>query len=334
MKKALWIAIAVVFVVGFAACTSSSGEVPDTDTVADAAGEPDIGPGLPPDTGGMTEGLVDEEGLPRPEDISPEAADLPDVPEVTDLEDGRSEEDLAPELAEDIGPAEIVEDPAVVSTFDDLELAAESFWNGADETGGFTSGDAWFLNLYNTEYMSWDGFSYSNVTDTTTPGYDNQFGVIAGAGCDGSANFAVGHDGTGYGAEPPTISLLADAPGEILDGMYVTNTTYAYLSMLEGDDFAKKFGGDNGEDPDWYLLTITGIDEDGNTTGPIGFYLADFRAADSNDDYIVSDWTWVDLKLLGQVIGLQLTVTSSDVGDWGMNTPAFFAIDGLRRVVP
>jgi hypothetical protein len=37
-------------------------------------------------------------------------------------------------------------------------------------------------------------------------------------------------------------------------GVYVTNTTYAYNSMRDGDMFAKKFGGPTGNDPDWYKL--------------------------------------------------------------------------------
>jgi hypothetical protein len=36
--------------------------------------------------------------------------------------------------------------------------------------------------------------------------------------------------------------------------------TYAALSMRDGDGFAKQFGGASGDDPDYFLLTITGRD--------------------------------------------------------------------------
>ena len=56
--------------------------------------------------------------------------------------------------------------------FQDLSLpAANSYWNGSDNSGGFTSRGAYFNNSYDQDYGSWDGWSYSNVVNTTTPGY-------------------------------------------------------------------------------------------------------------------------------------------------------------------
>jgi hypothetical protein len=117
-----------------------------------------------------------------------------------------------------------------------------------------------------------------------------------------------------------------------ISGAYFTNTTYAYLSMLEGDSFAKQFGGVTGDDEDYFKLIIKGIDEMGEYTGTVDFYLADFRFEDNSLDYIVDEWTWVDLTSLGDVIGLEFSLESSDAGDWGMNTPAYFAMDDLNAV--
>ena len=116
--------------------------------------------------------------------------------------------------------------------------------------------------------------------------------------------------------------------------MYITNTTYAALSMLNGDSFAKKFGGASGNDPDWFLLTITGKNASGGTTGTVDFYLADYQFENNANDYIVDDWTFVDLTALGDIVkSLEFALSSSDVGQWGMNTPASFAMDSLT-VVP
>ena len=63
-------------------------------------------------------------------------------------------------------------------------------------------------------------------------------------------------------------------------------------------------------------------------------YLADYRNADPGLDYVLTDWAWVDLTSLGdQVSQLGFTLTSSDNSRFGMNTPAYFAIDNLV-VVP
>ena len=76
------------------------------------------------------------------------------------------------------------------------------------------------------------------MTDTTTPGYDNQFSAITGDGADGSATYAVAYT-TGFTAA----SQAEFSTPATVSGVYITNTTYAALSMLNGDAFAKKFGG-------------------------------------------------------------------------------------------
>jgi len=94
----------------------------------------------------------------------------------------------------------------------------------------------------------------------------------------------------------------------------------------------KKFGGATGDDPDWFLLTITGKDSSDAVTGTVDFYLADYRFDDNSLDYIVDEWTWVDLTSLGGATKLEFDLDSSDVGTWGMNTPAYFAMDDLHSV--
>ncbi|MCK4822507.1 DUF4465 domain-containing protein, partial [bacterium] len=76
----------------------------------------------------------------------------------------------------------------------------------------------------------------------------------------------------------------------------------------------------------------TGVDSAG-VTSLIDFYLADYRFTDNSLDYIVKGWTWLDLSGFGNdVIGLQFALSSSDVGQWGMNTPAYFALDDVTTV--
>jgi hypothetical protein len=209
-----------------------------------------------------------------------------------------------------------------VSTFDDLPLPAGShYFPNAATT--FTSGAASFNHDY-TDFgfpgCCWSGWVYANETDTTTAGFANQYSAYAGAGAAGSANYAVAY----LGAPVATLS----APTAAL-GVYVTNTTYTALSMRDGDSFAKKFGGTTGNDADYLRLTITGLDAAAQATGSVDFYLADYRFADNSQDYIVDQWAYVDLSSLGVVSSLQFAMRSSDEGSFGMNTPAYFAIDNL-----
>jgi len=219
-----------------------------------------------------------------------------------------------------------------LADFDDLSLAAGSYWNGSADpgAGGFLSGLATFNNRYLIDLFSgwafWGGWSYSNMTDTTTPGYGNQYSAIAGTGQSGT-NYGVAYVDT-YTPTTPSLTL---PHAMTLDRAYFTNTTYTYLIMRDGDasGFSKKFGGTSGNDTDWFLLTITGQDDQGQTTGALDFYLADFRFPDNSQDYIIDGWTPVDLSGLGAVKSLLFTLTSSDSGAWGMNTPAYFAMDTL-----
>jgi hypothetical protein len=294
--------VATVFV---AACSGSSDDNRDDTTTADVVAAGDVADDILPEE----DTLPDEDIVPTGDMTAAEDIEVPD-------------EDVV-ELVEDV-----VEPSLLLADFEDLGLTAESYWDGADGTGLFVSGQLSFINLFNQEFMSWDGYSYSNITDNTTPGYDNQFSAIPGSGAEDTATYAVAHDGTGYGAQAPTFIIDYEMP-IVLDGAYVTNATYTYLSMAEGDDFAKKFGGVDGTDADWFMVTFTGYDNDGEETGTVDFYLADFQSETAAEDYIVGEWTWVDLSPLGAVGEVRAVLSSSDTGEWGMNTPAYFAIDQI-----
>jgi hypothetical protein len=212
---------------------------------------------------------------------------------------------------------------AALVTFDDLALAPDSYWNGSDGAGGFTSGGVRFANHYNADWAFWDGFAYSNRTDPNLSGLPAQYHVIAGGGQGGSVNYGVVF--VGWEALP---ALTFPTP-QVLSGLYVTNDNYTYYDMLLGSAFSKKFGGSTGNDEDWLRLTIVGRDAAGEVTGTIDFYLADFRFADNTKDYLLDSWALVSLRALGPVKSLEFSLASSDFGAFGMNTPAYFCLDSL-----
>ncbi len=209
------------------------------------------------------------------------------------------------------------------ATFDELAVGPDGYWNGSDRSGSFKSGPYTFRNSFNVEWASWAGFSYTNHKDTLTPGWKNQYSAITGSGIGGTGNYSVA-----YVSGTTRFSLAAP---DSISGMYVTNSTYAYLVMRDGDDFGKKFGGISGNDPDYFRLVINGVDADGDTTGTVVFYLADFRFEDNTKDYILKTWKWVDLDELGIVKELHFALQSTDMGAWGMNTPGYFCLDNVNR---
>lgn len=218
--------------------------------------------------------------------------------------------------------------PALEVDFEDHPLPAQSYWNGSDLAGGFTSRTVFFRNYYNPDWGNWAGFALSNVNDTNTPGWLNQYAVFSGTGIGGTGTYAVVYDDPG-GEE---VALITFALPSLVNGFYVNNTTYAALTMRDGDawGFSKPFGGVSGDDPDWFLLTVTGRNPEGQVVGVTDHYLADYRFTNNALDYIQSKWQWLDLRGFGpNVKTLHCSLTSSDTGPWGMNTPAYFALDHL-----
>jgi hypothetical protein len=215
--------------------------------------------------------------------------------------------------------------------FEDLTLpAVDTFYNGADGAGQFTSNSVVFGNTFEDfgTFTAWSGFSYSNMTDITTSGFGNQYSAFAGVGAENSENYAVYNSGdTLY---LPSASNFGNTS--------IVNTTYAGISMRDGDDFAKQFGSPNGADgqpdgtdgEDYFYFTVYGWDQNDDLVDFTEIYLADFRSADANDHYILDQWTDFNLSALDGSSYLTFGFTSTDVGDFGINTPLYFAMDNFE----
>lgn len=228
---------------------------------------------------------------------------------------------------------------AQYASFENFTIAPESALYGQDQViDGDTiyQVDAFnFENNYNAGWGSFSGWAISNVTDNTTTGWSNQYSAITGAGEGGSESYGICYATAWEGNRIFNTSSIAHS----MNGFFVTNTTYAYYAMLNGDSFTKPFGADtnalgmvdgtNGED--WFLLTVYGLGLDSLRTGDsVNFYLADFTFSDDSQDYILDYWEWVDLAPLGAVKGIEFELHSTDTsGGWGMNNPAYFAMDNL-----
>lgn len=218
-----------------------------------------------------------------------------------------------------------VDVPALVATFEDVTDITSPVdghmsvgTEDDDDREFFTSGDYAFASGCMHDYDYWYWFGYANHTETKYETMDDQWNNIVGGGYDGSATY-----GVAFAAEfngPCYVTLLGEPA--VVPGFYITNSSYAYTSITNGDGYAKKF-----EKGDWFKLTITGYDADNNETGSKEYYLADLR--DEATAYIINDWRYVDLSGLGKVAKIGFALSSTDGGSWGMNTPAYFCFDNF-----
>ena len=225
----------------------------------------------------------------------------------------------------------IIETPIIVpdriATFEENFVELDSFWNGQDQTGGFRSGDAYFPNTYNPAFGGFwaGGWALSSKVDSMEFNFTNLYAAKPAVGQGGSLQYAVGQQNA-------VVRLEADAAGRLVEGVYLTNGTYPHSIMRDGDpnEFATIFGGDNGNAPDFFKLTIQAYEGGILKPDSVEFYLADYRFEDNSLDYIVDTWEYVDLTPLGNVDSLIFRLSSSDVGENGINTPLFFCLDNLQ----
>jgi len=213
-----------------------------------------------------------------------------------------------------------------------------SFYNGNSgsnqpNTNGWSSGGVFFSNSYSDLVFPgdyWNGWSYSNVVNTTTPGFFNQYAAFSGGGSNGSGGVVAGQKYAVAYADGAYFNLPT---GTLMQSVDLTNSTYAAISLRDDDGFAKKFGGITGNDPDLFGVRLKGYDNfggTGNLLGSVSVNLADYRFADNSQDFILSNWQNVSLSSIASARSVSLEFFSTDVGGFGINTPTYLALDNLR----
>ena len=178
-------------------------------------------------------------------------------------------------------------------TFALLHLPSENAWDG----------------------MSWEGFTISQV-DTDTM---NVFSCVAKGGVQGEGTpYAIGY------YSDYVSSTLGYASNMILfnevyypEYVYICQNSNTFEAISNGLTPANKFS-----EKDSLVLTISGIDDEWHDTQQVVYFLALGREFNQG-------WVKVDLSSIGATKGLSFRIRSTDVGQWGTNTPTYFALDKL-----
>lgn len=214
----------------------------------------------------------------------------------------------------------------IVADLESFVLPADSFYYNA-VSADFQTTNAVYQYDWNTSFGGYwsGGIAYTNKNNVDSGNYRHLYNCIAGKGYSNSNYYATSQNNS--------IIKLKTATANVVNGFYITNSTYAYKSMKNGDAFAKKFGGVSGNDPDWFKLTVKGFYGGAMKTDSAVFYLADFRFNNNSMDYIVQNWQWFNCSNLGLVDSIQFFMYSSDTGMWGMNTPGFFSFDDFTTTM-
>ncbi|MDD3322242.1 MAG: DUF4465 domain-containing protein [Paludibacter sp.] len=252
--------------------------------------------------------------------------------------------DLHPDATEavypPIGEDYITLDLQNTTTLASTPLAADSHWSEAYSENVFLESQNFIFSHRNGwGGYYWDGFTISNHISNDDFGQgdsndwiDNQWECMAKGGFNGEgSNFLVGNWGffndetAANVTETSNYVKFNDGKTYKAIGAYVSNSAWPYYSCKYGDTFARKF-----VQGDYFKLIATGYLADGITeTGTAEYYLADYRSENSVQMKLNNSWEWMDLSSLGEVSYIQFTMESTDTGDYGMNTAAYFCLDKL-----
>lgn len=231
---------------------------------------------------------------------------------------------------------------ANVVTFEDVDIVTDpSAMNGHGEALRFESGsgdnywasaDATFV-INENSYGSWSGVTASKSTDTEYVDFNDQYTSITGSGYDGSSQYGIVYYSSWAGG---TVDMMTS---ELVDfsSMYITNTTYTYNSLSNGDSYAKSL--QDYADLSQYAelkITIKGIDSQGEyTANSVEVILGNTYLNEDTgkwEVYILQDWELIDLTTLNEtdgLYGLNFTVEGTDKSGGFDNWPTYFAMDNI-----
>jgi hypothetical protein len=164
--------------------------------------------------------------------------------------------------------------------------------------------------------MSWEGFTLSKVAQDTA----NVFGCVANGGMQGVGTpYAIA-----YFSEWVTASQGYSSNIILFDQTYYPEYVYicqnsnTMRAIVHGDVFnARAF-----TEQDTLALIISALDSNMQEMATTTYYLA-------VDGQKNNGWVKVPLHNLGAAAGLSFRMTTTDIGDFGSNTPLYFALDAL-----
>lgn len=196
-----------------------------------------------------------------------------------------------------------------------------------------------FLHSSIADWKTWWGFTASNSANDEKPTntLDQQWSNMAEGGIMLNEDGTVKLDDFGapvtsaempylvgfyspYMSARPVDMVFTNGKSYDPVSVYINLNSYTFYSVLLGDSYARAFTNN-----DQLTLTIHGVAED-ETEKTVDVSLA---SCNNGDLTTARGWKYVDLSSLGTVNELYFTMTTTDSGQYGANTPLYFCLDKL-----
>lgn len=212
-----------------------------------------------------------------------------------------------------------VADVQSVPTVEKFDAAMTS-----DYSYGYQNDHLEFEYFYNEEYAYWGGFAQSRVKDADAANglFANQYAVYNEAAASGESFLIYYYDSYN---EP--CDIVVKQQGVSLRDVMLNLTTYTYASITDEaiNDFARAF-----TDSDYLKVVFTAM-KGSEVTGSVECYVVDYR---DGKRAVTTEWTQFSLANLGEGYDrVRVTIETTDVGEWGANTPLYIAMDNLSYLV-
>lgn len=205
---------------------------------------------------------------------------------------------------------------------DDVEPNVESFETQfeGDYHYGYETDNLTFEHFYNEEFGYWGGFALTRKFDTDAANglFENQYAVYNASASEGDGALIYYYDSYN---EPCDI-VLKDAT--MLTSVRLNLTTYTYASITDEDinSYARIFA-----DGDYLKVVFTAMSAD-EELDSVEYYVVDYR---DGKRFVATNWDIYDLRSLGKGYdAVRVTIETTDVGEYGANTPLYIALDELN----
>lgn len=221
---------------------------------------------------------------------------------------------------------DLLANPVTYSTsYGDGYYDCTDVWDSTYNDSGFCqfiyTNDARFMlshmpSMMSYGGMSWEGFTLSKVSQDTA----NVFGCVANGGLAGVATPYI----IGYYSEWVTESQGFSSNIILFDQeyypeyVYICQNSNTMEAIANGNVFNARPFAEN----DTLALIISALNGSLEETQSLTYYLA-------VDGEMNRGWVKVPLAALGKTSGLSFRMTTTDTGDFGSNTPLYFALDAL-----
>lgn len=184
---------------------------------------------------------------------------------------------------------------------------------------GFGNTYMLFEHFINEEYGYWGGFAHSKMLDADVKNglYENQYSAYNTNAASGEGFLLYYYDNYN---EPCDIVCMSQLE---LRSVKLNLSTYTYASITDEDinTFARAF-----TDGDYLKVLFTPLAADETPVGDsVECYVADYR---DGKRFVADNWQKFELNL-PVANRIRVTIETTDVGEWGANTPLYICMDDL-----